>query len=92
WALKNKQLVSLSAEMLIDCDGTSDVINSRADCGVFGGWPYLAYQYIKQVGGIESEDTYPYCSGTGACYPCVPDNYNKSLCGPPPLYCNKTNS
>lgn len=92
WALKSKELISLSAEMLIDCDGTSDVINSRADCGVFGGWPYLAYQYIKKIGGIESEETYPYCSGTGACYPCVPNNYNKSLCGPPPLYCNKTTS
>ena len=19
------------------------------DCGVFGGWPYLAYQYVKKV-------------------------------------------
>ena len=27
--------------------------SGNADCGVFGGWPYLAYQYIsKAVSGI----------------------------------------
>lgn len=43
-------------------------------------------------GGIEEESAYPYCSGSGQCYPCVPKGYNKTRCGPPPSYCNKTDS
>jgi len=23
--------------------------SGNADCGVFGGWPYLAYQYISKA-------------------------------------------
>eukprot|EP01121_Diplochlamys_sp_Union-15-3_P021208 TRINITY_DN851_c0_g1_i1.p3 TRINITY_DN851_c0_g1~~TRINITY_DN851_c0_g1_i1.p3 ORF type:complete len:101 (-),score=28.27 TRINITY_DN851_c0_g1_i1:287-589(-) len=37
-----------------------------------------------------SEADYPYCVGTGACYPCPPPKYNKTFCGPPPDYCNRT--
>ena len=92
WAIKIGGLFSLSAEQLIDCDASQDVANGRADCGVFGGWPYLAMEYIKQAGGIESVADYPYCSGTGACYPCVPNGYNVSLCGAAPEYCNKSQS
>lgn len=43
-------------------------------------------------GGIESEQDYPYCSGTGKCFPCVPVGYNKTRCGPPPPYCEKNQS
>ena len=25
------------------------VCSDRADCGVFGGWPYLAYDFIKRL-------------------------------------------
>ena len=66
WMLSGKPLISLSAEQLVDCDATQDpnkwassVLQEtqfmiypslNTDCGVFGGWPYLAYQYImKQV-------------------------------------------
>ena len=35
---------------------------------------------------------YPYCCGVGDCFPCVPDGYNKTRCGAPPPYCNKTQS
>lgn len=61
--------VDLSPEYLVDCDGTHDT--KHADCSVFGGWPYLAYQYVMSSGGIPSEVTWPYCAGTGACYPCM---------------------
>jgi cathepsin F len=71
----------LSEEFLVDCDDK--------DCGVFGGWPYSAYQYVMEAGGIPSEVDQPYCSGTGGCYPCMA-NMNKTFCGPPPEYCNKT--
>ena len=92
WAIKTGGLFSLSAEQLIECDVSQDVGNRRADCGVFGGWPYLALEYVKEAGGIESVADYPYCSGTGGCYPCVPSGYNVSLCGPAPEYCNSSQS
>mmetsp|Transcript_10339 Transcript_10339/g.32825 ORF Transcript_10339/g.32825 Transcript_10339/m.32825 type:complete len:356 (+) Transcript_10339:37-1104(+) len=79
--LASGKLLSLSEEFLTDCDDR--------DCSVFGGWPYLAYQYILGAGGIPSEAAYPYCSGTGNCYPCMA-NKNTTFCGPPPSYCNKT--
>ena len=43
---------------------TSNILCS-ADCGVFGGWPYLAYEYVKTEGGIQTEEDYPYCCGLG---------------------------
>lgn len=60
--MASKSLTSLSEEYLVDCDDK--------DCSVFGGWPYLAYQYIMESGGIPTEASYPYCSGVGTCYPC----------------------
>ncbi|KAI6661208.1 cysteine proteinase 1-like isoform X1 [Oopsacas minuta] len=92
WAIHSGTLVSLSEEQLVECDGSKDIQLHRADCGVFGGWPYLAMEYIKETGGIQSEDSYPYCSGSGHCYPCPPAGYNASLCGPPPEYCNQSQS
>lgn len=86
WALAGNPLIELSPEFLVDCDGTSD--ESHADCSVFGGWPYLAYQYILQAGGMPSESQWPYCSGSGKCYPCMAGPVK--LCGPPPYYCDDT--
>jgi cathepsin F len=85
WYLDKKELVDLSEEYLVDCDGESD--GKHADCGVFGGWPYLAFEYIIDVGGVPTEVTYPYCSGTGDCYPCMVGP--PSLCGLPPSYCDR---
>lgn len=92
WAIKTGELVSLSEEQLVDCDTSKNISQRQADCGVFGGWPYLALGYVKRTGGIQSADSYPYCSGSGSCYPCVPDGYNISLCGRKPEYCNKEQS
>ncbi len=86
WALAGNTLVELSPEFLVDCDGTND--GNHADCSVFGGWPYLAYQYIINAGGIPSETQWPYCSGSGNCYPCMAGPVK--LCGPPPYYCDET--
>eukprot|EP01031_Cornospumella_fuschlensis_P040418 gene40418-49255_t len=86
WALAGHDLTELSPEFLVDCDGSSD--GSHADCSVFGGWPYLAFQFVAQAGGIPSEQSWPYCSGTGDCYPCMQGPVK--LCGPPPLYCDPT--
>lgn len=63
--LATKNLVSLSEEQIVDCDSTIDPFNNHADCGVFGGWPYLAMQFVISSGGLEPESNYPYCVGTG---------------------------
>lgn len=86
WALAGHELVDLSPEYLVDCDGTTD--GSHGDCSVFGGWPYLAYQFVIKTKGIPSESSWPYCSGTGECYPCMQGSV--SVCGPPPYYCDRT--
>lgn len=86
WALAGHDLIDLSPEFLVDCDGTTD--GNHGDCSVFGGWPYLAYQFIVASEGIPSEADWPYCAGTGDCYPCMQGKV--SVCGPPPSYCDKT--
>ena len=69
---------------MVDCDDK--------DCGMFGGWPYDAYQFIIEQMGIPSEESYPYCCGSKTtCYPCMAKGYNKTMCGNhDDLYCNKT--
>lgn len=90
-AIQKSRLVELSVEQLIECDSFHD--RKHSDCGVFGGWPYLAFEYIIQAGGIKSERDYPYCSGIpygdpGFCVPCMPKNYVADLCGNhSDLYC-----
>lgn len=86
-ALKTNNLIDLSVEYLVDCDGSYDPTSKQADCGVFGGWPSLAYQFIINSGGVPSDDDWPYCCGTGDCYPCMEGPI--SYCGPPPTYCDK---
>ncbi|XP_076472387.1 cathepsin L-like [Babylonia areolata] len=96
WSLQNQPLTNLSVEQVTDCDGTQDQKQLRADCGVFGGWPYLAYQYIQKAGGLETWEDYSYCSGLGGekgtCFPCMAPGFNKTLCGPPVPYCLKNES
>jgi len=78
--------IKLSEEFFVDCDGTND--GTHADCSIFGGWPYLAYQFAINSGGVPAEASYPYCAGTGDCYPCM--NGPEKLCGPPPYSCDRT--
>lgn len=85
WALAGNDLTDLSPEYLVDCDGSSD--DTHADCSIYGGWPYLAYDFIIGKGGVPSEASWPYCSGNGSCYPCMLGPI--SLCGPPPYYCDR---
>ena len=88
--LSTNTSLKLSEEFLVDCDGTADYDLHHADCSIFGGWPYLAYQYLIQRGGIPSEQNLPYCAGTGECYPCMAGPVD--LCGPPPYSCDRERS
>jgi cathepsin F len=94
YQLKGNPLTKLSVEQIVDCDGSqSESGDEHADCGVYGGWPYLAFEFVKRVGGIASERDYPYCVGTNKpCMPCEAPGYNKTKCGPPIPYCSLKDS
>ncbi|RXG55065.1 Cathepsin L [Armadillidium vulgare] len=60
---KTGKLVSLSEQNLVDCvvvDGT------RFDCN--GGDMADTFDYIKNNGGIDTEESYPYNATTGTCH------------------------
>jgi cathepsin F len=52
-------LKRFSEEQTLDCD--------TLDYGCDGGWPYHAYEYIINAGGVESEADYPYTAYQTAC-------------------------
>ncbi|KAK0393296.1 hypothetical protein QR680_000138 [Steinernema hermaphroditum] len=52
WAVKKKQLVSLSEQQILDCE--------KSILGCFGGWPVKALQHIIKWGGLEPEEHYKY--------------------------------
>ena len=37
---------------------------------MFGGWPYLAYQFLQKAGGMFSEADWPYYKE--GMFPCMP--------------------
>ncbi|XP_063603431.1 cathepsin F-like isoform X2 [Penaeus indicus] len=60
WALKHKHLYSLSEQELVDCDKTDEGCN--------GGMPENAYEAIAKLGGLESENDYPYEAKDDTCH------------------------
>ena len=52
---------TFSEQQLVDCAGDFD------NHGCHGGLPSHAFEYIRHVGGIESDITYPYTAKDGSC-------------------------
>jgi len=62
WALyKNRTSPLLSEQQLVDCAGDFN------NFGCSGGLPSQAFEYIRQVGGIQTEIDYPYKATNGTC-------------------------
>ena len=47
--LKGNPLTNLSVEQVVDCDGFQEKNGEKACCGVFGGWPFLVFEYVKSA-------------------------------------------
>ena len=83
-AIQQNKLVDLSVEQIADCDGGT--------CGIFGGGPSLAYQYVINAGGLQTWEDYPYCMLDDQCTPCLAPGYSLDFCGAQPRHCKMEDS
>ena len=68
WYLKTGQLEELSEQFILDCTPNPKQCGGSGGCG--GGTGALAYDRLKELGGIPSEWKYSYLSGNGSAGVC----------------------
>jgi C1A family cysteine protease len=57
--IAKQQLPVLAPQQIVDCD--------KQDYGCSGGWPYVAFGYVTNAKGQDTESTYPYTARDGSC-------------------------
>ena len=68
WFLKTGELQDLSEQFILDCTPNPHACGGTGGCG--GGTAKLAYERLASLGGMPSEWTYPYLSGSGRAGTC----------------------
>lgn len=68
WFLKTGELQDLSEQFILDCVPNPHECGGQGGC--MGGTAKLAYDALTALGGLPSEWTYPYLSGTGVAGNC----------------------
>jgi cathepsin L len=63
WFLKTGEMQELAEQFILDCTPNPKECGGKGGCQ--GGTAALAFDRLKVLGGIPSEWTYPYVSGTG---------------------------
>jgi len=68
YAMSTGKLVVLSEQQILDCTPNPQQCGGTGGCG--GGTAELAWAKIIQLGGLASEESYPYISGDGSAQAC----------------------
>ena len=66
WAMAGNKLTEFSPQQLVSCD--------KVDAGCNGGLPGNAFDQVKTWGGLASDASYPYSSGSGDTGTCKSPN------------------